>query len=147
MSPSEEEEVSTSQNTASRRAVQVTGVATVGVPVSDQDRAVEFYVGVLGLEKRLDVPTPGGGRWIVVAPPATTGTTLALVAAHDGVPAGVETGIRLTTPDADTAHAQLLSQGVEAGEVLRWPGVPPMFAFRDPDGNGLELIEAAGPSA
>jgi catechol 2,3-dioxygenase-like lactoylglutathione lyase family enzyme len=28
--------------------------------------------------------------------------------------------------------------------VLRWPGVPPMFAFRDPDGNGLEIIEAAG---
>jgi catechol 2,3-dioxygenase-like lactoylglutathione lyase family enzyme len=28
--------------------------------------------------------------------------------------------------------------------VLRWPGVPPMFAFRDPDGNGLEIIEASG---
>jgi catechol 2,3-dioxygenase-like lactoylglutathione lyase family enzyme len=27
--------------------------------------------------------------------------------------------------------------------VPRWPGVPPMFAFRDPDGNGLEIIEAA----
>jgi hypothetical protein len=60
---------------------------------------------------------------------------------------GVETGIRLTTPDADAAHAQLRSQNVETGEVLRWPGVPPMFAFRDQDGNGLELIEAADPSA
>jgi lactoylglutathione lyase len=26
--------------------------------------------------------------------------------------------------------------------VLRWPGVPPMFAFRDQDGNGLEIVEA-----
>ncbi len=134
-----------SQDTASHGAVQVTGMATVGVPVTDQDRAVEFYVGILGMEKRLDAPTPGGGRWIVVAPPGTLGTTLALVAAHDGVPAGVETGIRLTTPDAGAAHAQLLSIGVKAGEVLRWPGVPAMFAFRDQDGNGLELIEAAGP--
>jgi lactoylglutathione lyase len=139
--------MSTSQGTASRNAVQVTGVATVGVPVSDQDRAIEFYVGVLGMEKRLDVPAPAGGRWIVVAPPGTIGTTLALVAAHDGVPPGVETGIRLTTPDAAAAHARLLAQGVEAGEVLHWPGVPAMFAFRDPDGNGLELIEAAAPSA
>jgi lactoylglutathione lyase len=146
MSPSQEEGMSASQDTASRSAIQVTGVATVGVAVTDQDQAVEFYVGVLGMQKLLDVPTPGGGRWIVVAPPGTTGTALALVAAHHGVPAGVETGIRLTTPDADTAHAQLLSQGVEAGEVLRWPGVPAMFAFRDQDGNGLELIEAAGPS-
>jgi len=33
------------------------------------------------------------------------------------------------------------ARGVSADDVLRWPGVPPMFAFRDPDGNGLELIE------
>jgi lactoylglutathione lyase len=25
--------------------------------------------------------------------------------------------------------------------VLRWPGVPPMFAFRDQDGNGMEIVE------
>jgi catechol 2,3-dioxygenase-like lactoylglutathione lyase family enzyme len=128
---------------SSDAGVQVSGVTTVGIPVTDQDRAVEFYVGVLGLEKRLDVPTPGGGRWIVVAPPAGTGTTLALVSAHDGVPAGVETGIRLTTPDATAAHAALVSRRVEAGEVLRWPGVPAMFSFRDQDGNRLELVEAA----
>jgi len=134
--------MSARHDTAGRNSIQVTGVATVGVAVTDQDRALDFYVGVLGMQKRLDVPTPGGGRWIVVAPPGTTGTTLALVAAHDGVPAGIETGIRLTTPDADAAHAQLLSQGVETGEVLRWPGVPAMFAFRDQDGNRLELIEA-----
>jgi catechol 2,3-dioxygenase-like lactoylglutathione lyase family enzyme len=137
--------MSTSQNTASRSAVKVIEVVTVGVPRSDQDRAVEFYVGVLGMEKRLDVPTPGGGRWIVVGPPGKTGTTLALVAAHDGVPAGVETGIRLATPDADAAHGALPSRGVEVDELLRWPGVPAMFAFRDQDRNGLELIEAAGP--
>ena len=116
-------------------------MATVGVPVSDHDRAVDFYVGVLGMERRVDVPTPGGGRWLVVAPLGAIG----LVVAHDDVPAGVETGIRLTTPDA--AHTQLLSRGVEAGELLRWSGVAPMFAFRDRDGNGLELIEAAGPWA
>ena len=129
----------------STATIRITGVATVGIPVSDQDRALEFYVGVLGLTKDLDVPMPGGGRWITVAPPGSAGTTLALVAAHDGVPTGVETGIRLVTPDAGAAHTALRSAGVAVGEVLRWPGVPAMFAFTDRDGNGLELVEAPGP--
>ena len=129
----------------STATIRITGVATVGIPVSDQDRALEFYVGVLGLTKDLDVPMPGGGRWITVAPPGSAGTTLALVLAHDGVPAGGETGIRLLTPDADAAHAALRSAGIAVGEVLRWPGVPAMFAFADRDGNGLEMVEAPRP--
>jgi lactoylglutathione lyase len=34
------------------------------------------------------------------------------------------------------------ARGVDADDVPRWPGVPPMFAFRDQDGNGLEIVEA-----
>jgi lactoylglutathione lyase len=123
---------------------QITGVRTVGVPVTDQARALDFYVGTLGLDKRVDVPMGGGARWIEVAPDGAT-TTIALVAAHEGVPAGVETGVRLTAASADAIHADLLAQGVDASEILRWPGVPPMFAFRDPDGNGLEIVEHAAP--
>ena len=58
---------------------------------------------------------------------------------------GVETGIRLTAPDADAIHAEFLAHGVDVDDVLRWPGTPAMFAFRDRDGNGLEIIEAARP--
>ena len=65
------------------------------------------------------------------------------MAAGEGVPAGVETGIRLISHDVDTDHAALLAAGVDAGEILRWDGVPPMFAFRDQDGNGLEIIADA----
>jgi catechol 2,3-dioxygenase-like lactoylglutathione lyase family enzyme len=114
----------------------------VGVPVTDQDRALSFYVGMLGFDKRLDVPIGGGKRWIVVGAPQGT-ATIALVASGEGAPAGVETGIRLISNDADTDHAALLAAGVDAGEVLRWEGVPPMFAFRDQDGNGLEIVEEA----
>jgi lactoylglutathione lyase len=120
---------------------RIVDVRTVGVPVTDQTRALEFYLIALGFEKRLDVPMGGGRRWIEVAPPGGL-TTIALVSAHDGVPAGVETGIRFTTPDADALHADLRARGVDADEVLRWPGVPPMFAFRDQDGNGLEIVES-----
>ncbi len=118
----------------------ITGLHTVGVPVTDQDAALDFYVG-LGFETRIDVPMGEGARWIEVAPPGTA-ASLALEVAHAGRPAGAETGIRLTTRDADAAHAVFRSRGVDTDDVLRWPGVPPMFAFRDQDGNGLEIVEA-----
>ena len=119
---------------------RITGVRTIGIPVTDQDRAVGFYVDQLGFEKRLDVPAGQfGGRWIEVAPPGSP-TSIALIAARDGLPAGVETGIRLTAEDAPALHADLLARGIDVGELLRWPGVPPMFAFRDQDGNGLEIV-------
>jgi catechol 2,3-dioxygenase-like lactoylglutathione lyase family enzyme len=115
---------------------RITGIGTVGVPVTDQDRAVEFYVGKLGFEKRRDVPF-GAGRWIEVAPPGSA-TTIALV------PAGVPAGIRLMTEDADGDHANLRARGVDTDpEVMRLPEAPAMFTLRDPDGNGLILVEWA----
>ena len=119
----------------------ITGVHTIGVPVTDQEQALTFYVDTLGLEKRLDMPVEQfGGRWIEVAPPGAP-VTIALVPERDGVPSGVETGIRLTTADADALHADLQRRGVDVGEMLRWPGVPVMFAIHDQDGNGLEIVE------
>lgn len=119
----------------------ISGVHTVGVPVTDQERAVAFYVGTLGFETRLDVPMGEGARWIEVAPPGAA-VSIALEPSSAGHAAGVETGVRLATHDADFAHTTLRSRGVDADDVLRWPGVPPMFAFRDQDGNGLEIVEA-----
>jgi lactoylglutathione lyase len=126
----------------SQPTIQIEEVRTVGVPVTDQDRAIRFYVNTLGFDKRLDVPIGDGKRWIVVAPPQGT-ATIALVASGEDIPAGVETGIRLISHDAETAHAALRASGVEADEILRWEGVPPMFSFRDQDGNGLEIVEEA----
>ncbi len=120
---------------------RISGIRTVGVPVRDQDRALQFYTEILGLQKRLDVSLGNGGRWIEVGP--DSGTSIALVPAKDSAPAGVETGIRLAAADAGELHAFLLKNAVDAEDVLRWPGVPPMFAFRDQDGNGLEIVQEA----
>lgn len=119
-----------------RRTTQITTVGSVGVPVTDQDRALEFYVGQLGFEKRRDLPF-GDGRWIEVAPPGAA-TTIALV------PAGIPAGIRLFTQDAGTDHATLRAGGADVDpEVTRMEIAPPMFALRDPDGNSLILVEVA----
>ena len=118
----------------------VTRMLTVGVPVRDQDRALEFYTTVLGFVTRMDVPIGAGARWIELTP-SSGGTTIALTLASPGTPAGVETGIRLCAADADQFRQHLLDQGASADEVLRWPGVPPMFKFRDQDGNGLEIVQ------
>lgn len=120
----------------------INDVRTVGVPVTDQDRAVDFYVGVLGLEKRLDVPVQWlGGRWIEVAPHGAH-TTIALIPARPGAATGVETQIRLATADAAALRDELRERGVTVGELLRWEGAPPMFALRDPDNNGLEVTQS-----
>lgn len=52
----------------SESATQIIDLRTVGVPVTEQDRALAFYVDLLSLDKRLDVPMSGGRRWIEVAP-------------------------------------------------------------------------------
>lgn len=119
--------------------IKITDIRTVGVPVTDQDRALAFYGDTLGLEKRLDVPFGDGRRWIEVGP-AGGSTTIALVPATDTLPSGVETGIRLAAADAEVMHHTLRAAGGDTDDVLRWPGVPAMFAFRDPDGNGLEIV-------
>jgi lactoylglutathione lyase len=123
-----------------KAATRITGVRTIGVPVTDQAQALAFYTGTLGFVTRLDVPMGDGGRWIEVAPDGAP-TSIALVRAKDGLPAGVETGVRLTTADADALHADLRAAGTDVDDVLRWPGVPAMFTFRDQDGNGLEIVE------
>ena len=121
----------------------ITDVMTIGVPVSDQDKAVAFYVEQLGFEKRRDMPLPQvGARWIEVAPESAA-ISVALVAAREDAPVGVNTGIRFATGDAAAVHSDLQSRGIDVGELLRWPGVPPMFLLRDPDGNRLTVVEDA----
>ena len=89
----------------------------------------------------MDAPFGPGQRWVEVAPPGA-GTTIALVAAREGAPAGVDTGIRLTTGDAAADHADLRARGVDADpELLNMGGAPPMFTFRDQDGNRLVIVQ------
>lgn len=128
----------------SEKIIHPKQIATVILSVSDQDRALAFYTDVLGMEKRADVPFGDGDRWIEVAPPGAA-TTLAF-----GRPPTPPTGrgatcVSFEVDDVAAAHAALRARGVDVDEtVMRAPPpVPPMFFFRDPDGNPLLFVERA----
>ena len=133
----------TQEELVSKTATRISKLGTVCVPVSDQERAIEFYVETLGLEKRTDVPFGDGYRWVEVAPPGAD-TTIAVVPPPPGNPTGnVQTGICLNTDDVDAVHADLKARGVDVDAEISRMGdpVPPMFWFRDPDGNTLMVVE------
>ena len=123
-------------------STRISQVATVIVPVSDQDRAIDFYTGKLGFEKRADIPMGEAMRWVEVAPPGAA-TTIAIVPPREGEPTGVETRVAFGTDDVDADHASLQAQGVDVDEAVMRMGdpVPPMFFFRDPDGNSLLIVQ------
>ena len=116
----------------------LTDIRIVGVNVRDPDAAIAFYRDTLGFDLRRDLQPGGNQRWIEVAP-AGAAVTLALIHRPDA--AGTDTGIRFSVPDAAAEHTAMGDKGVQTGEVLRWPGVPPMFTFDDPDGNRFYVIE------
>jgi predicted enzyme related to lactoylglutathione lyase len=121
---------------------RVDKLAMVCVPVSDQERAIEFYVKALGLEKRIDVPFGNGYRWVEVGP-AGTETTIAIAPPPEGQPTGnVQTGITLHTDDIDGYHADLQARGVDVDPEVSRMGdpVPPLFWLRDPEGNTLMVV-------
>jgi catechol 2,3-dioxygenase-like lactoylglutathione lyase family enzyme len=119
---------------------RITGIRTVSIPVGDQDAALPFYRDTLGFTVLRDNPTPGGGRWIELAPGGDAVVTLEPASAQ--VTQGA-IGIRFSTDDAEAAHGALQAAGVDVDEILRWPGVPAMFAFRDPEGNAFSVTETA----
>jgi catechol 2,3-dioxygenase-like lactoylglutathione lyase family enzyme len=121
---------------------RISKVNTVMVPVSDQDQTVEFFVEKLGFELRSDVAYGEGQRWVEVAPPGGT-TTISPVEAGEVEPPGVMTRIAFSSEDVEADHATLRERGVDVDEEILREGdpVPPMFFFRDPDGNHYLLVE------
>lgn len=122
---------------------QVNKVATVIIPIADQDAAIGFYVDKLGFDKRVDVPFGGGHRWIEVGV-GDESTTIALAPPPPGGAAGNrETGISLQTDDIDSYHDELKAAGVDVDAEISRMGdpVPPMFWLRDPEGNTLMVVQ------
>jgi catechol 2,3-dioxygenase-like lactoylglutathione lyase family enzyme len=127
---------------STQSATHISQLATVIVPVGDQERALAFYAEKLGFEKRADVPMGESYRWLEVAPPGAA-TTIAIVPPREGEAVGLDTRIALQSSDIEADHGALRAQGVDVDAEISRMGdpVPPMFFLRDPDGNTLLVVE------
>ena len=132
-------------------------VGTVFVPITDQDAALAFYVGVLGFEKRADFLYGDAGiRWIEVAPPGAA-NTVSLVPPGEGRSPGSDAAhCAFATTDIASDHASLRAAGVDVDAEIARTGsrragltaldvsigdpVPSQFFFRDPDGNRFLIV-------
>ncbi len=128
------------------------------IPVSDVDRAKDFYIQRTGF--RLDVDHRAGEDFRVVqlTPP---GSACSVTLMRNQEAAGSLQGLHLVVTDIDAARAELTGRGVDASEVFHFgaegqtPGHDPQRAsynsflsFSDPDGNGWLVQEVkAGEAA
>ena len=115
--------------------IDVQRVDYVRVPVTDMERANQFYGEVLGLERN---PNSPDGDWVEYE---VGNVTLAVMTPHSHgyeltpLPPGT---IALRVPDVAEAKATLEAAGVQVNEM--WDsGVCHGAGFRDPDGNAFLL--------
>ena len=123
----------------------------VTVPVSDVDRAKEFYEK-LGWRLDIDIE-PGEGIRIVQFTPPGSACSIAIGTGVTKAEPGSFEGSELAVLDIDTAREDLIGRGVEVSELYhldggRVPGPDPegrsymtFASFQDPDGNTWQLQE------
>ena len=122
----------------------------------DQQEALDFYVGKLGLEVRQDVPL-GFMRWLTVGVPGDPNREILLeVPGGPGMDAAAGEQIRelvsrgatgftvgFVTDDARKTYAELKAKGVEMTEepTEHFYGID--FGLRDPFGNAIRIVQPA----
>ena len=118
----------------------------VTLPVSDLDRARDFYADKLGFNVDID-DTVNDFRFLQLTP-IGSGCSIHLRQARSDYPAGSAWDLFLVVPDVRAAHEYLVGRGVNVGEVQVFDAgayrraeegdsldlVGCVF-FRDPDGN------------
>jgi len=127
--------------------------------VLDQDEALEFYVGKLGLEVKQDLPL-GFMRWLTVGVPGDPGREILLEL--PGPPAMDEatgkqvrelvskgaTGftVGFSTDDCKKTYETLLAKGVDFTQepVERFYGID--IGLRDPFGNHIRITQQTQPA-
>ncbi|MET1035583.1 MAG: glyoxalase superfamily protein [Arthrobacter sp.] len=109
----------------------------VPVPVTDVDRAKNFYVGQVGFNADHDHRVSPELRFVQLTPPGSACSVVIGEGITDMAP-GSQRGLQLVIDDADAAREELLSRGVEVGDVDEQPWGRFLY-FADPDGNTWAL--------
>src|SRR4051794_37811284 len=106
-------------------------IELIFVPVTDVDRAKEFYADKIGFTVDFDHRVNESLRFVQLTPPGSA-CSIAFGEGLIDMPAGSQKGIQVVVPDADEAYAHLTSKGVDATPVeeLAWGR---FVTFADPD--------------
>lgn len=123
----------------------ISHINLLSLPVSDQDRARDFYVDVLGFELVRDNPMGPDQRWVEVAPRGGQ-TSITLVTWFPTMPAGSAKGLVLETDDLDADVAALRGRGVRTDGGIQQQPWGRFVTFDDPDGNGI-VLQTTSPDA
>ena len=135
----------------------ITSLAISQIFVLDQDQALDFYVGKLGVEvgtdaelgfmRWLTVRVPGEDRQILLErpdPPRYDPATTESV--REMVTKGASGGhLFFYADDAYATHADLKAKGVELGEEPTRQSYGIDFGFRDPFGNNIRIAQRFTP--
>jgi len=108
----------------------------VAVPVSDVDRAKEFYVRT-GFNPDHDHVVGEGLRFVQLTPPGSA-CSIAIGEGLTEMPPGSVKGLQVVVEDIEAAHAALTERGVEVSDVQDFPWGRFVF-FSDPDGNAWSV--------
>ena len=104
------------------------------VPVTDVDRAKDFYVNKAGFNADHDHVVSDEMRFVQLTPPGSA-CSIAIGKGITQMEPGVIEGLQVVVEDIETARAALADGGVEVSEVQDFPWGRFVF-FSDPDGNG-----------
>ena len=126
-------------------------IAHVALVVRDYDEALEFYVGTLGFRLVEDIYQPEQDkRWVVVAPPGDSGTTLLLARASSpeqelfiGNQSGGRVFLFLSTDDFSRDYAAMLAKSIKFVREPKHEDYGTVAVFEDLYGNLWDLIEYA----
>ena len=123
-------------------------IGAVTVVVADYDEAIAWYTGVLGFVLCEDTAQADARRWVRVAPPGTTGTSLLLARAATeaqrariGDQTGGRVGLFLHTDDFARDYAAMSARGVRFVEPPREETYGKVAVFTDLYGNRWDLLE------
>jgi predicted enzyme related to lactoylglutathione lyase len=107
----------------------------VGIPVRDQDRALEFWTKRVGLQIATDQPMGAGQRWIELKlPGAQTGLVLFTPPGHEDR-IGTFQNLSFEVADVERTYRELAERGVEFVQPPKQESWGTSAIFKDPEGN------------
>lgn len=130
-------------------------ITLTSVSIDDYDKAVHFYVDILGFVKKHDIPLGGGARWITVVSPEDPDGPELLLEPNADYPAMkalkeslVKDGIPFTTFQVADIHAEyerLKNLGVEFTMEPTNMGQTTVAIFHDTCGNLIQIHQIMTP--